>query len=269
MNDIEKPMKHFQKIFYFFAVTVAVAAFFSLIYSDIDTSIPSPHDLASQNRPSNQTDDSAHQNLNISLKTSLSIDPQITKKLISQTLTNSSESQDKLQKALKFIRKQNRGLSSVAPEQKNLLANNLLSATPWKIWANTKVVHYESNLITQQILGRVSNLAIVDDDSKNDPQVVLKNFDTQNPVAVYDTRLKKPGVLTGTIKVVTHQKELLEEQLKQYQAHIDIGFDEIHTYFVTSQTQLFNLENLYNGLINQPYITKVELEVLSKTYEKN
>ena len=261
-------MRNFQKIFYFFAVIVAVAAFFSLIYSDIDTSSLSTSHLASQNMQANLKSGSGHPDLNLNLTAHTAAGSKITKKLISQNLPD-TESQDKLQKALRFIRKQNRGLSSAAPEQKNLQANNLLSTTPWKIWTNTKVVTYESNLIAQQILGRVSNLAILEDNSKNNDVVLLTNFDKQNPIAVYDSRLKKPGVLTGTIKVVTDQKELLEAQLKQHQAIIDLGFDEIHTYFVTSQTPQFNLENLYNTLINQPYITKIELEVLSKTYEKN
>lgn len=261
-------MKSFQKIFYFLTVTIAVAVLISLIYSDTDSNNLPKHEIQSTHRQQYQTPYSNNQHIDHNPNPQLTPTSQVIKKLASQNIP-STEAEDKLKKALKFISKKNRFIASAKPEQKKLQNNNLLNTTPWKLWANTKVINYDSNLTAQQILGRVSNLAIIEDNSNNDALTTLTNFNKQKPVAVYDTRLKKPGVLTGTIKVITDQKELLENQLKQYQASIDLGFDEIHTYFITSNAQQFNLENLYNTLINQPYITKVELEVLSKTYEKN
>ena len=89
----------------------------------------------------------------------------------------------------------------------------------------------------------------------------MKAFDSE--------RLKKVGIITGTIKVQTMEKQQLEKDLNQFRAQITDSFDAIHVYFITSTDQIFNLEQLYENLKAQPYIKNIEIEVLNRTYEKN
>lgn len=157
-------------------------------------------------------------------------------------------------------RKPAQNLAGVAVHNHALLQN-----TKWKLWANTQVVKTSDLADPQTALAQVSNLAVVESSDETD----LTAFDTSKPVAVFNERLKKPGVLTGIVKVQTNNKAQLKEDLKNMQAEISDEFDSIQTYFIKSQSKVFNLEVLFENLKAQDYIFNVELEVIDRSYDKN
>jgi hypothetical protein len=145
-----------------------------------------------------------------------------------------------------------------------LVEHRLLQSTPWKIWVNTQVVKKENAPIGHS-LANIHNFSIIEsEDNMN-----LTEFDTNKAIAVFDERLKKPGLITGTLKVQTSNKSRLQTDLKNYQAQITDEFENIETYFIKSSQPIFNLELLYQTLKNQDYINSVEIEILSKNYVKN
>ncbi len=173
----------------------------------------------------------------------------------------------KIQNALEYIKQHNRNPSAqtlLTPG--TLIQNVLLKSTSWKIWPQTQVIRTDEKTSADKILARVSNLLIID--APNEIKS-LTEFNSAKPIAVYDERLKKAGVITGTIKIQTDQKSLLENELYQYRAHITESFEAIHIYFVTSTDLIFNLEHLFQALKSNPYVKEIELEILSKNYEKN
>jgi hypothetical protein len=145
-----------------------------------------------------------------------------------------------------------------------LAEQNLLNSTRWKIWLHTQVVKKDDAPIGQS-LAHVSNFSIIE----SQDNLSLTEFDANKPIAVFDERLKKPGIITGTLKIQTSDKARLQTDLINYQAQVTDEFYDIETYFVKSTQNIFNLEWLYQNLKNQTYIKSVELEILSKSYDKN
>lgn len=141
----------------------------------------------------------------------------------------------------------------------------LLQNTKWKLWANTQVIKNSDLADRNAVLAQVSNLAVVESSEETD----LTAFDNSKPIAVFDERLKKPGILTGIVKVQTNNKAQLQEDLKNMHAEISDEFESIQTYFVKSQSKVFNLEALFENLKAQDYIFNVELEVIDRSYNKN
>jgi hypothetical protein len=144
-----------------------------------------------------------------------------------------------------------------------LIEHSLLQSTRWKIWLNTQVVKKENAQIGQS-LANISNFSIIE----SQESVNLTEFDSNKVVAVFDERLKKPGLITGTLIVQTSDKSRLQTDLKNYQAQISDEFENIETYFIKSSQPIYNLELLYQTLKNKNYINSVELEILSKNYDK-
>lgn len=182
-------------------------------------------------------------------------------------ITKNIDIESKVKNALKHIKNHNRTPSGqTASDPKILHENHLLKSTRWKIWQQTQVINVQNKSGADKILAQVGNLLIIESQNEN---TSLNEFNSFSPIAVYDKRLKKAGVITGTIKIETLEKEQLENDLNQLRAHITDSFDPIHTYFITSLDQVFDLELLYETLKSYPYIKNIELEVLNKNYEKN
>lgn len=154
-----------------------------------------------------------------------------------------------------------------APNFANVAArqHHLLQNTSWKLWSNTRVVKTSEISEDNEVLARLNNLSVVSSYEDAD----LSQFDTLKQAVVFGERLKKPGIITGVIKVRTADKARLQEDLKNWQAEISDEFESIQTYFIRSQNKVFNLEALYENLKSQDYITEVELEVLNRGLNKN
>lgn len=175
--------------------------------------------------------------------------------------------ESKTKKILKHIKNHSRNPSGqTGSSPKLLVENQLLKSTRWKIWQQTQVINIQNRSATDKILAQVSNLLIIESQNEN---LSLTEFNSSFPVAAYNERLKKAGVITGTIKIETLEKEQLENDLNRLRAHITDSFEPIHTYFITGSDQIFDLELLYETLKSYPYIKKIELEILDKNYEKN
>lgn len=155
------------------------------------------------------------------------------------------------------------GQISSAP--KLLLENRLLLSTSWKIWPNTQVIGIDHKSDSDAVLTQISNLLVIESQSEN---ADLTEFNLASPVVVYNSRLKKAGVITGALRIQTTQKGLLEQDLNNFNARITDSFENINTYFITSTDQIFNLELLYLNLKAKPYVKFIELDVISRSYEK-
>jgi hypothetical protein len=117
----------------------------------------------------------------------------------------------------------------------------------------------------QQALAELDQWALIEAPADYD----FKNFDKSSPAAVFDPRLKKIGLVTGTLKVVTDEPESMKAALSAHAAEVTQAFPHIQTYFITSRSDVFNLESLYSALRAQASARSVELEILDRQYERN
>lgn len=156
---------------------------------------------------------------------------------------------------------------TIHPTREQLRAHPILSQTRWQLWLKTRADFLNENSASApgSEITRLNNYTIVADDSNISD---LSEFHKTTPQVVYDQRRKQVGILTGTIRVNTDRRDLLEKDLATVQAEISDAFDAIETYFIQSTHDVFDLQNLYLFLRQQSYIKNVELEILSRTYEK-
>jgi hypothetical protein len=151
----------------------------------------------------------------------------------------------------------------IAPE--DLMSDEILNETPWKIWSHVESVVKADYAPSQVILSEITNRYII---QSNDENANLSEFKKSKLTVLYNSRLKKAGLLSGQIKIVTNRKDLLEQKLKSLNASIVNSFETIQTYFVTSLDESFDLRFLFLNLKEQPFTNSIELDVIDRTYEK-
>lgn len=188
--------------------------------------------------------------------------------LANESSTYIEDPESKFQRAAEYAKKFRSPTTLVSAEASDSLfvQNNLLAEKSWKLWSHTRVIKRDADDPNTEFLARVNNFLIVSEPKRQLSD--LKNFDVQNPIAVYDERALRAGIITGVIKVSTQDVATLESDLTLMHAHITSSFDSIHLYFISSTDQTFDLQNLYDSLKAKSYITKIDLEILSRPYEK-
>ncbi len=149
---------------------------------------------------------------------------------------------------------------------KNLIANSLLQSTRWKIWSQVKAIKNENLKPSDDVLSEVSHMSVIRDNSYS---ADLTHFNSKELVVIYNERLKKVGLISGYIKVQTQYKEKLGRDLPEVHAQVNEAFENIKTYFVTGQDNVFNLEEIYFFLKDKNYIDNIEIDIIDRAYERN
>ncbi len=173
---------------------------------------------------------------------------------------------DKVARALLFVKKNSRKPTA----QLHLLPQNLISTEVilpphWKIWLTARSIQADQTVQGDLIVAKVGGYNIIETGTAGS---VLTSFDKSSPTVVYDSRLQKPGIVTGLIKLKTLQKNLLQSDLIALHASIINSFDDIQTYYVTSDQNHFDLESLFFFLKSKPYLEEIELDILDRDYER-
>ncbi len=173
---------------------------------------------------------------------------------------------EKISKALATIEKKMRN-PNAQPQMmpQKIEAHNLLLDTKWMLWLTARAVLSEQSTAADQIIGKLGRYNIIE---TGHSEIDLHHFDKSSLAVVYDSRLRRVGLITGTIKIVTLQKDELIKELIGLQANISNSFDDIHTYFVSSDQSIFDLEKLYLDLKAQSFTQRIELDISDRAYEK-
>lgn len=175
------------------------------------------------------------------------------------------EESEKTRIALQHLKKKSRLPSAgvaIIPEQ--LKSSDILFG-PWKIWSSMTAVKPELTTSEDIIFQKLTNLNIVESTYL---RADFHEFDKNLLPVVYDSRLKKAGIVTGLIKIETNRKSELEHDLLALDAVIENSFDQIEVFFVVSQKSIFDLELLYKTLKSKSYVRSIELDISDRNYEK-
>lgn len=136
--------------------------------------------------------------------------------------------------------------------------------TSWKIWNRMKA-KYPADFAQENSVN-VSQFQLSVNSVSN---YALENFNLQEPVVLFEERLKTPGVLTGTFEIQLKDSRQWEDFEKQYSLRLIQSFQELNLFYATSNQDRFNLSQLYKDLSQDPAVSTVNLEILSKQYEQN
>ena len=188
--------------------------------------------------------------------------------LVKTELVSPSTVQDeKVMRALRYVEKNSRKPSTTLKSSpQHLLSQDSVLLPRWQIWSTAKAFLPDQTTAADNVVARLSRYNIVETGTHF---ASLSDFQRTSPVVVFDQRLKKPGIVTGLIKIGCDQKSLLETFLIHVDAEIIQSFEDIRLYYVTSKQNAFNLEVLYATLKKQQFVTSIELDILDRGYEKN
>ncbi len=203
--------------------------------------------------------------LNIETRQAVKVDPVLKKSVFSKSFEKVDANQ-KIEKALQNIKSNSRlPTGQLKVEQEYLQSHEAFEGSRWKLLLKVKAVlrgQWTEGQIVVGEMGRFQLVEVVNSDSS------LNQYDRNSPAVVYETRLKKTGLVTGLIKVETDRKDLLGSAVRNMNAEITNSFDSIQTYYVTSEQTIFDLENLFFKIKSLGFIKTAELDILDREYEK-
>lgn len=145
-----------------------------------------------------------------------------------------------------------------------LIDTPVLSETAWKRWVGVRATSKNENISSSSIVGELQKFLLVAD---NRP-ITANQFSSLSPWVVADTRLGLVGIVTGVLIVVL--KDGSSADILKNNADLKILNESpgIRTYFVTAAQEPFDLLALKDFLTRESGVQEVQLEVLSRQYEK-
>lgn len=149
-------------------------------------------------------------------------------------------------------------------ERGKLATTSWLMDTRWKLWVGVSALDKKKGRPSGKILGEVSGYYLVEESLGHESQ----SFSSHQPLVVMDPRLKVAGVVTGILSVTLKEGASADSLLHSPDLRVRDSFPEIRTYFVTAAKEPFDLQSLKNFLQSEFPVERVELEVLSRQYEK-
>ncbi|WP_413569320.1 hypothetical protein ACLWBD_01760 [Bdellovibrio sp. HCB117] len=160
--------------------------------------------------------------------------------------------------------KSERGSTKLNTQNAEFSESPLFADSDWKIWNGVKAVPKNAGQPSSPIVGEMTGFYLVKEDAA-DPSV----FSASEPIVVYDARLGIAGVVTGTFSVVLKEGISPEVLTQTLGLKVLNSFPDIRTYYVTSPQEPFDLKAVQDVLKNDPSLESSEMEILSRTYEKN
>lgn len=174
--------------------------------------------------------------------------------------------QHKIEKALHHIQKKSREPAGQLQVDSQLLqSHQAFAGTRWKLLSNVRAVSTGNESIKGISVGTLNHYQLIE---SADESGGLQKFDRSSPTVVYETRLKKAGLVTGLIKVETANPDLLKKALLGMNAQVTSSFADIQIYFITSVQNVFDLEKLFFDLKSLDFVKNVELDIVDRNYEK-
>lgn len=150
------------------------------------------------------------------------------------------------------------------PDDRSLAQSSVLSGTSWKVWEGV-TAYPQASGVRSDYLAEVSGYYLVEEETFRGDD---RHFSSAQPLAVYNERKGIAGIVTGTIQIILNEGESIDSLVQEYDLKVMGSMPEAKVYFVTSAQEPFNLSSLKERLSSEPVVKQVELEILSRKYEK-
>lgn len=176
----------------------------------------------------------------------------------------SSHGEDRASQSRRFQAPRSAPTAVAAPEEGQLTEIGVLSGTSWKLWDG--VTAYPLELARgRHVLAEISGFALVQEEEMYSDE---RNFRTDRPLVVYNSRKRIAGIVTGVLQVILREGYVLESLSMASSLRLTGSHPEMRMYFVTSYDSPFDLSDLKELLSKDPAVESVVLEVLSRRYDK-
>jgi|GEM_PF-1555646 hypothetical protein len=162
--------------------------------------------------------------------------------------------------------KDNKRAHNKGPEAGEALQRTaLFPESRWQRWPGVRAFAPQTAPADADVLAEVSGYTLTRDNGFPGSE---KAFSNEEPLVYYDSRTRSAGVVTGEIRLVVADQQKLQQILNQYNLKVSTPLPDVNTYFVISNEAKFNLEELYSQLARESQVESVQVEILSRQYEK-
>lgn len=152
------------------------------------------------------------------------------------------------------------------PNPERLLKTHLVMDTKWKVWSGVKAI--PSNSLRgdkSEVLAVMGGYSVVADELMNGDD---RSFSTAKYLVLYDERMSRPGIVTGELKISLQEGIDPEVFANEYGLNISSAMKNIRLFFMRSKDDTYDLGGLVSTLKKDPRVSKVELSIVSRNYEK-
>lgn len=151
--------------------------------------------------------------------------------------------------------------------KKELQPSLLFAESHWKLWQGIRAISAaEAPVAPANYLANVSGYFLVEDNEF----AAQENFVGQaEPLIYYNQRTQQAGVVTGTLKITLRNSGNIESVNSRYSLKLEGAFPHLNLYMVRSSHEPVDLQFLQKQLQADADIAQVEVEILSRQYEKN
>ncbi|MNK11946.1 hypothetical protein D3C87_299970 [compost metagenome] len=150
------------------------------------------------------------------------------------------------------------------PSPQELSESLLLAETSWKRWGRVSAVP-RSEAAGSHVIGEVSGFALIASPQTGDET----QFTEGQNLVYFNSRTQVAGIVTGVFRVTLKEGVRFEDLTEAYNLKITGAYPHLQTYFVTGQNSPFDLTVLQKRLSADSGVADLELEILSRKYEKN
>ena len=145
----------------------------------------------------------------------------------------------------------------------DLRPSTLWEKNDWKVWKGVSAIpskNFKGDEGTR--LGEIGHYVVVQTGANQDEH----NFSTSSPLAVFNPNANRPGLVTGTFKVVLDDVQDFQSLVLDYDLRIVSAVPAAKIYYVTSNKEPFDLQATLDTLKKDPRVARAELEIVSTSH---
>ncbi|GEM_PF-3694574 len=151
--------------------------------------------------------------------------------------------------------------------EKELEPSHLFADTHWNLWQGIRAVSAsEADVAPANYLANVSGYYLVEDKEFKAQESLVGQAE---PLIYYNQRTHQAGVVTGTLKITLRKPGSIESLSSRHRLRVEGAFPHLNLFMVRSTYEPVDLQLLQKQLLADADIAQVEVEILSRQYEKN
>lgn len=149
---------------------------------------------------------------------------------------------------------------------KKLQSSELFENSHWNLWQGVRAIAAsEVQRAPETYLTKVSGYYLIED---NEYQAQEELVGQAEPLIYYNKRTHQAGVVTGVLKVTLRKSGLIESLSTRYKLQVEGAFPHLNLFMVRSRSEPVDLQTLQKQLLAEADVAQVEVEILSRQYEK-
>lgn len=151
--------------------------------------------------------------------------------------------------------------------EKVLQPSQIFADSHWNLWQGVRAVAASDVQGAPDVyVANISGFYLVED---REYQAQENLAGQEEPLIYYNRRTQQAGIVTGTLKITLRRSGAIESLSSRHKLKVEGAFPHLNLYMVRSNHEPVDLHMLQKQLLADADIAQVEVEILSRQYEKN